>query len=357
MAPRRPKINKGPDPKLLLPWGYDAPGKDTTPLNDFIKFITDLDVNPGKDGETKSVLIHWNRGNIETGDEAKMLEMKIDSNKYFAHVLDIQEWCQLLWPKGASGNEKHNLREAAETLKIATINQRELDNVEEIARPYVYGAMIHCAGGDSEITLRVFMELVMLKIKDLNDEDEGERKLRDDFCFVGLDFEGGGKTGQGTTESGLSSLLSSCVSASGDYLTSIVNRHAIVWESFNNHISRKAQAGKMDIDQDARATYPRWNFQGGPNSTEKEKFCYFTRYNSLHKVFDISVDTEIVYLKHRAWWIIHQIPGYSRVAAKVEYPTGTAPALLPFRACNHTHHEIPSNRPMRAPEEEEEYSM
>ena len=79
MAPRRPKMNKGPNPKLLLPWGYDAPAKDTTPLNDFIKFVTDPIVNPGKDGETKNVLIYWDRGNMKTGDEAKMVEMGINS--------------------------------------------------------------------------------------------------------------------------------------------------------------------------------------------------------------------------------------------------------------------------------------
>lgn len=80
------------------------------------------------------------------------------------------------------------LKEAAKIMNIGTINQRELDNVDEVARPYLYGAMLHCAGGDAEITLRLFMEIVMRKIKDLNEEDGGERKLRDDFCFVGLDL-------------------------------------------------------------------------------------------------------------------------------------------------------------------------
>lgn len=73
-------------------------------------------------------------------------------------------------------------------MNITTVSQRSLDNVEEVARAYIYGAMLHCAGGDAEITLRLFMEVIMQKIKDLNDEDEGERKLRDDFCFMGLDL-------------------------------------------------------------------------------------------------------------------------------------------------------------------------
>ena len=137
----------------------------------------------------------------------------------------------------------------------------------------------------------------------------------------------------------------------------INNRHAIIWEMLDDHISLQTQAGRMDVDEKARETYPRWNFQGGPNSTEKDKFCYFKRYNSVHKVFEISVDTEIVYMKYRAWWILHQIPGFSRVAAQVQYPVVPAPALWSFQTCNHAHHNISSNLPMRTLEEEEDYNM
>jgi hypothetical protein len=62
-----------------MPWGYDAPFKDTTPLNDFIKYITDPQVKPARAGEMKNVLVYWDRGNENTGDEAKMIEMGIDS--------------------------------------------------------------------------------------------------------------------------------------------------------------------------------------------------------------------------------------------------------------------------------------
>lgn len=79
MAPRRIKTSKGPNPKLMLPWGYDAPAKDTTPLHDFIKFITDPAMNPAEIGTTKTVLVYWDRGTVSRGDEAKMAEIGIDS--------------------------------------------------------------------------------------------------------------------------------------------------------------------------------------------------------------------------------------------------------------------------------------
>jgi len=56
---------------------------------------------------------------------------------------------------------------------------------DEVARPYHYGAMLHCAGGDSEIALRLLMELIMQKINELNTQDGGQRKLRDDFAWDG----------------------------------------------------------------------------------------------------------------------------------------------------------------------------
>ena len=65
------------------------------------------------------------------------------------------------------------LREATAMMQISTVSQRQLDNLDEVARQYQYGAMLHCAGGDSEITLRLFMEILTLKIRDLNDQDGG----------------------------------------------------------------------------------------------------------------------------------------------------------------------------------------
>jgi len=154
--------------------------------------------------------------------------------------------------------------------------------------------------------------------------------------------------------------MSHNISDRGDYLQSITNRHAIIWEMLNQHISRKAQAGRMDVDQDAKATYPRYNFQGGPNHTEKESFCYFTKPNTVHKVFDISVDTEIVYLRNRAWWILHQVPGFSTLAPQFQYPLAAGPCLTSFISCTHQHHEASNDRPMRQlPEDEsdDEYHM
>jgi hypothetical protein len=65
--------------KALLLWGYDAPAKDTTPLDQFIEFITNPTINPPKAGEMKNVLIYWDRGTLARGDEAKMVEIGIDS--------------------------------------------------------------------------------------------------------------------------------------------------------------------------------------------------------------------------------------------------------------------------------------
>lgn len=78
MAPRRVKV-KGPNPKLALPWGYDALAKNTTPLEDFIQYITDDTVKPAIMGKIKSVLIYWDRGTVSRGGEAKMAEIGIDS--------------------------------------------------------------------------------------------------------------------------------------------------------------------------------------------------------------------------------------------------------------------------------------
>lgn len=67
------------NPKDLIDWGYDAPANNTTPLDEFVVFITDPKVKPAEKGKIKNVLIYWDRGDRERGDEEKMLDMGINS--------------------------------------------------------------------------------------------------------------------------------------------------------------------------------------------------------------------------------------------------------------------------------------
>ena len=81
------------------------------------------------------------------------------------------------------------LGDAADIRNIAKVTQRGLDALPtDTARGNNLAAMIHNAGGDSEITLRLFISAVMRRIQQLNNEDGGTRKLREDFCFIGLDL-------------------------------------------------------------------------------------------------------------------------------------------------------------------------
>jgi hypothetical protein len=82
-------------------------------------------------------------------------------------------------------------------MNIDTVTQRDLDSLPEGQREYDIGAMVHNAGGDSKITLRVFVATILKRIRELyhqdieNDEDDQGvemRKLREDFCFIGLDL-------------------------------------------------------------------------------------------------------------------------------------------------------------------------
>ena len=88
------------------------------------------------------------------------------------------------------------------------------------------------------------------------------------------------------------------------------NRHAIVWETFDDHPSRGAQNGRMEIDDFESKTYPRWNFRGGPNTTGRERYCYpfpiFEDKPDVHQILWISVDSKIIKMEHMAWWIVHQ---------------------------------------------------
>jgi hypothetical protein len=82
-------------------------------------------------------------------------------------------------------------------MKIDTVTQLELDTLPEGQRGYDFGAMVHNASGDSDITLRVFVASILKRIRELYDQDIEKygddqgveiRRLRDDFCFIGLDL-------------------------------------------------------------------------------------------------------------------------------------------------------------------------
>lgn len=72
---------KRPNRKEKLLWGYDTPlsgttfMKDTVPLDEFIRFITDPTIINSSPGAIKNVLIYWDRGIDDRGEEAKMIEM------------------------------------------------------------------------------------------------------------------------------------------------------------------------------------------------------------------------------------------------------------------------------------------
>jgi hypothetical protein len=70
---------KKPSQKHLLPWGYDAPVKDTISLLDYVNIITNHELRPAVPGRVKNTLVYWDRGGLTTGDEAKMMEMQINT--------------------------------------------------------------------------------------------------------------------------------------------------------------------------------------------------------------------------------------------------------------------------------------
>lgn len=78
---------------------------------------------------------------------------------------------------------------AADKIDIDKVTQKNLEPLKtEVERAKLPGAMVHNAGGDSELTLRIFIKIVLARIQELNATDGGSRKLRDDFCFIGLDL-------------------------------------------------------------------------------------------------------------------------------------------------------------------------
>jgi hypothetical protein len=56
------------------------------------------------------------------------------------------------------------------------------------AREYNTDPVLHYAGSDSEITLRIFVAMVLESIEELNKADDGTREIRGNFCFIGLDL-------------------------------------------------------------------------------------------------------------------------------------------------------------------------
>ncbi|KAH0277648.1 hypothetical protein KCU91_g3036, partial [Aureobasidium melanogenum] len=245
MPSRRLKPRR-PCQRHLLPWGYDAPQKDNISLDAFIEMVTKED--DGSTSEIKNVLMYWDRN---------------------------------------CGKQKHNLGEAAQMMEVEMTTQADLDEMIDTEREYKLGAMRHCGGGDSDLTMVV-----------------AERSTG-----WGLDFEGGGHTGQGTTEIGLTKLWASDLEELGqNYWSTISSRHAIILESFNDHLCRGAQEGKIAIDSRVPETYPRWNFRGGPNTTEKCAYIFQASHNTPPQVLNISIDSEIISQINMACWIIHQMP-------------------------------------------------
>ncbi|THZ16995.1 hypothetical protein D6C91_06107 [Aureobasidium pullulans] len=285
--------------KALLPWGYAATKKDTIPLLEFVDIITAEDPKDSTSTpELKNCLLYWDRGSLDGGDEAKMIELEIDTNKHFAYVIDVQQWFRDSYPKGFSGKEKHNLGEAADMVGVAYTTQNELEGQSEVQRERNEAAVRHCAGGDSHITLCVNLEAILQCIHRLEAANGRTRKIRDDFCFIAIDFEGGGKIGRGTTEGGILKLFSiDLCDYMENYALKIETRHAI--------------DGKIAINNRKKATYPRSNFRG-PNATEKLDYEHYKHNRCPPEIFSISVDSEVIPMHEMQWWIIHQLPVFSR---------------------------------------------
>ncbi|THX95216.1 hypothetical protein D6D02_09992 [Aureobasidium pullulans] len=285
--------------KALLPWGYAATEKDTIPLLEFVDIITAEDPKDSTSTpELKNCLLYWDRGSLDGGDEAKMIELEIDTNKHFAYVIDVQQWFRDSYPKGFSGKEKHNLGEAADMVGVAYTTQNELEGQSEVQRERNEAAVRHCAGGDSHITLCANVEAILQCIHRLEAADGRTRKIRDDFCFIAIDFEGGGKIGRGTTEGGVLKLFSID-------LFNYIENYALKIET------RYAIDGKIAINNRKKATYPRSNFRG-LNATKKLDYEHYKHNRCPPEIFSISVDSEVIPMHEMQWWIIHQLPVFSR---------------------------------------------
>jgi hypothetical protein len=93
----------------------------------------------------------------------------------------------------------------------------------------------------------------------------------------------------------------------------------------------------MAIDDRESKSYPRWNFQGGPNGKKREDYCYnVSKRHEYHQVLTISIDTEIIDRDNMAWWILHQVPQSS---ASTAAPTSWHRCLVKRADCWHGKHE------------------
>jgi hypothetical protein len=93
----------------------------------------------------------------------------------------------------------------------------------------------------------------------------------------------------------------------------------------------------MAIDDQESKTYPRWNFRGGPDSTRRLRYCFpDSRRRDWHENLSISVDTELVYMEHMAWWIVHQFPGSAPL--DTETPANPTHSLNEVGTCMYHKH-------------------
>ncbi|KAG9698205.1 hypothetical protein KCU95_g2833, partial [Aureobasidium melanogenum] len=177
---------------------------------------------------------------------------------------------------------------------VEMTTQAELDEMTDTEREYKLGAMRHDGAGDSDLTVCVTAEVILLRMAELNVADGRCRKINGKYCFLGLDFEGDGHIGQGTTEIGLTKLWAADLEELGqNYRTTISSRHAIILESFGDHLCRKAQEKQIAIGNRLN-TYPRWDFRGGPNTIKKCAYIFHAAHNTPPKLFSISIDSEII---------------------------------------------------------------
>jgi DNA polymerase III alpha subunit (gram-positive type) len=106
------------------------------------------------------------------------------------------------YPEGVHGNKDDSgcigrqirstrLCEAARKMKIDTISQLELDDISQTERDYNLGIMRHNAAGDAEITVRIFMAVVLESIKqrEFHSLKEIERQyLQAQWCTAQLEI-------------------------------------------------------------------------------------------------------------------------------------------------------------------------
>lgn len=133
--------------------------------------------------------------------------------------------------------------------------------------------------------------------------------------------------------------------SAGEKGPNIGNKHAIIWEKFEEHPHPDAQAGRMQIDDVESRTYPRWNFRGGSNTTLRREFCTGKLLKpTFHQSLMISVDSEVFYQHKMAWWIKSKIPGTPEYAFGGPVPADWRKFLALRTACTHANHDYKKRR-------------